>query len=130
MSLGRNRDVQVGDELPSVPMGANKGLMVFARQIANKLPVLGSWTPLCKSPLICFDGTYVALDGPIPEIMIAAAPGRPLEYLIETNISGLDRKVIKYIHSIGEHPQGVTIWDEALCYYVELEPDLAPLGSY
>lgn len=129
MFLDRNREFQVGDELPSIPMGVNMGVMVFSRQIGMKLPVLGSWIPLCKSPLICFDGTYVALDGPIPEVMMAGAAGLRLGDLIETSMSSLDKRVIKCIHSIGEHPQGITIWDEALCYYVELEPDLTPLGS-
>ena len=129
MFLNRNRDFQVGDELPNVPMGANKELMVFSRQIATNLPVVGSWIPLCKSPTICFDGTYVALDGPIPEVMIAAALGRRLGDLIGTSISSLDERIINGVHSFGEHPLGMTMWDEALCYYMELEPNLVPLGS-
>ena len=128
MCLNRNREFQVGDELPSVPMGANQGLMVFSRQTGTRLPIVGSWIPLCKSPLVCFDGTFIAFDGPIPEVMIAAAAGRHLGELIKTSRSILDGRVIKQIHLFGEQPQGITIWDEALSYYVELEPDLIPLG--
>ena len=129
MSLSWNKKVQVGDELPSVPVGANKGMVVFARQIGTTLPVVGSWKALSKDPLILFDGSYVVFDGPIPETRILAAPGRQLKELIEIGVPSLDNRIIVSIHSAGEHAHGFTLWDEAYCYYIELEPDLIPLGN-
>lgn len=129
MSLSRNREYQVGDEMPSVPVGANNGLAVFSRQIGRGLPVVGSWITLCKDPLILFDGSYVVLDGPIPETSILAAPGHRLKDLIDIGISSLDNRIIVAAHSLGEHAQGFTIWDEILYYYIELQPDLVALGS-
>ena len=129
MSLSCNKKVQVGDELPSVPVGANKGMVVFARQIGTTLPVVGSWKPLSKDPLILFDGSYVVFDGPIPETRIFTAPGLQLKELIETGVPSLDNRIIVSIHSVGEHAHGFTLWDEAYFYYIELEVDLIPLGS-
>lgn len=128
-SLSRNREYQVGDELPSVPVGANDGLIVFSRQIGKGLPVLGCWIPLCKDPLILFDGTYVVLDGPVSETSILAAQGHRLKKLIDTGTQGLDDRIIVGIHSVGEHAQGFTLWDAVLCCYIELEADSIPLGS-
>ncbi|QWC56495.1 hypothetical protein F7D01_04765 [Erythrobacter sp. 3-20A1M] len=128
MSLLRDRDFEIGDEMPSVPVGANNGMAVFSRQIGRGLPVVGSWITLCKDPPILFDGSYVVLDGPIPETSIFAAPSHRLKDLIDTGILSLDNRIIVAVHSLGEHAHGFTLWDEILCYYIELEPDSVPLG--
>ena len=130
MAMSWNKEVQVGDEMPSVPVGANKGMVVFARQIGNTLPIVGSWIPLSKEPLILYDGSYVVFDGPIPETTVLAAPGHRLKTLIETGLPSLDDRIIVGIHSVGEHAHGFTLWDEALYYYIELKADLIPLGSF
>ncbi len=130
MAMSWNKEVQVGDELPSVPVGANKGMVVFARQIGNTLPIVGNWIPLSKEPLILYDGSYVVFDGPIPETTVLAAPGHRLKTLIETGLPSLDDRIIVGIHSVGEHAHGFTLWDEALYYYIELKADLIPLGSF
>lgn len=79
--------------MPSVPVDANNGLIVFSRQIGKVPPVVGSWIPICADPLILFDECYVVFDGPIPETRILTAPGHRLKELIDTGILS---------HSLGE----------------------------
>jgi len=127
--MTRDRYRRVGDELPFVPAGVSREAIVFARQIGIEPPIVSSWVSLARSPSISYDGTYLAFDGPLPESIIHGAPGRRLRDIVFTGIGGLDERVIKGIHRFGEHPHGITMFEEALEMYVELVPDLIPLGG-
>lgn len=122
------RETQVGDELPSITIGASSG-KIFARQLGIDLPIASSWVSISQEEYVHYDGTYLALDGPLPDAVLTASAGLRLGDVIGTGLPDLDARIIVGIFDFGQHPHGITIWEEALLLYVQLAPDHVRLGA-